>query len=91
MERVLVRTAADGAPRSFTRGSLNWRVAAEPVRWYERVRWWEAQRPLPRGLGRVDVEVWQVQATPGQRGGGLTTFQLVRDATDGWSLRGRMS
>ncbi|WP_138443453.1 hypothetical protein [Sinomonas susongensis] len=87
MEKVLVRMAPDGAPRSFTRGSLDWRVAATPVRWFERVRWWEAKRGLPRGHGRVDVEVWQVQALPGPRGRGLTTFELVRDATGGWSVR----
>ncbi|WP_334172272.1 hypothetical protein [Sinomonas sp.] len=91
MEKVLVRTTVDGEPRSFIRGSLDWRIAAEPVRWFERVPWWEGKRGVPRGLGRVDVEVWQVQALPGQRGRGLTTFELVRDATGGWSLRDRVS
>lgn len=90
MEKILVRTAADGEPHSFTHGSLSWRVAAEPVRWFERVPWWEAKRGLPR-RGRVDVEVWQVQALPGQRGRGLTTFELVRDATGAWSVRDRLS
>jgi hypothetical protein len=88
MESILVRTAPNGAPHSFRRGDRNWRVAAEPARWFERVRWWTAESRLPRGASRVDVEVWQVQAALGLRGSGLRTFELVRDQLGGgWSLR----
>lgn len=83
-----MRTAPDGAPRSFTRGARDWRIAAEPVRWFERVPWWEGETRLPRGASCVDVEVWQVQAMPGPRARGLRTFELVRDRVGGaWSVR----
>ncbi|HKU12688.1 MAG TPA: hypothetical protein VJQ61_15845 [Sinomonas sp.] len=89
MESILVRIAPNGAPYSFRRGDRSWRVAAEPVHWFERVRWWNGALRLSRGASRVDVEVWQVQAAAGLRGGGLRTFELVRDQLGGgWSLRG---
>ena len=52
-------------------------VGAEPVRWFERVSWWEAERRMPLGLSRVDVEVWRVQTRLGRNAGSaLTTMEL---------------
>jgi len=89
MEHVMVRTDTAGLPLAVLRGGREWIVGAEPVRWYERVSWWEAERRMPRGLSRVDVEVWQVQVRLGRnRNSPLTTMELVRDGLGGgWRLR----
>lgn len=79
----------DGRPQTVVRGGREWLVGAEPVRWFERVSWWEAERRMPKGLSRVDVEVWQVQARLGRNGGSaLTTMEIIRDGLGGgWRLR----
>ena len=65
-----------------------WLVGAEPVRWFERTEWWSEQRRMPKGLSRVDVEVWQVQARLGRNERSeLTTMELLRDPAGGWRLR----
>ncbi|TVU61537.1 hypothetical protein FQP90_13430 [Paenarthrobacter nitroguajacolicus] len=90
MEHVYIRTTAQGIPATVVRGSREWQIAVEPVRWFERVSWWEASTRMPRGQGRVDVEVWQVQVRLGGNvRSALVTWQLVRDGSGGgWSLRG---
>ena len=91
MEHVMVKTGPDGRPLAVVRGGREWLIGAEPVRWFERVSWWEAERRMPKGLSRVDVEVWQIQARLGRnRGSALTTMELIRDGLGGgWRLRGR--
>ncbi|WP_434612653.1 hypothetical protein [Arthrobacter sp. A5] len=51
--------------------------------------WWESQRRMPKGLGRVDIEVWRVQARLGRNlRSELTTMELLRDQQGGgWKLR----
>jgi hypothetical protein len=48
---------------------------------------------MPRGHGRVDVEVWQVQARVGRNvRSELTTMELLRDQLGGgWKLRSMAS
>jgi hypothetical protein len=89
MEHVMVKTGPDGRPLAVVRGGREWNIRAEPVRWFERVSWWEAERRMPKGRSRVDVEVWQVQATLGRnRDSALTTMELIRDGLGGgWRLR----
>ncbi|WP_346960826.1 hypothetical protein [uncultured Arthrobacter sp.] len=89
MEHVMVKTGPDGYPLAVVRGGREWVVGAEPVRWFERVSWWEAERRMPRGLSRVDVEVWQVQVRLGKNpGSALTTMEIIRDGLGGgWRLR----
>ena len=89
MEHVMVRTRPDGRPLAVMRGGREWLIGAEPVRWFERVNWWEAERRMPKGLSRVDVEVWRVQARLGRnRAAELTTMELLRDRLGGgWRLR----
>ena len=89
MEHVLVTAGPDGRPHTVIRGGREWIIGADPVRWFERGSWWEAERRMPRGLGRVDVEVWRVQARLGRNAGSaLTTMELVRDGLGGgWRLR----
>lgn len=87
---MVVMTCPEGLPRAVVRGGREWTVGAEPVRWFERVSWWEAERRMPKGLSRVDVEVWQVQARLGRSSGSaLTTMEIIRDGLGGgWRLRG---
>jgi hypothetical protein len=90
MEHVDIRSSAQGTPLVVLRGNREWRIVVEPVRWFERVSWWEQSRRMPRGQGRVDVEVWQVQVLLGNNvRSGIATWELVRDgAGGGWCLRG---
>lgn len=90
MESLEVRVTAAGVPLSFVSEGRTWHVAVEPLRWFERVAWWESARRMPRGaLARVDVEVWRVQARIGHNPRTpLVTFELVlgRDR-ESWSIR----
>ncbi|WP_248760179.1 hypothetical protein [Pseudarthrobacter sp. SSS035] len=89
MEYVVVKTAKDGSPTAVVSNGREWAVGADAVRWFERVSWWEAQRRMPKGLGRVDVEVLQVQVRLGRNPrSALTTMVLERDGLGGdWRLR----
>ncbi len=89
MEYVVVKTARDGSLRAVVSSGREWAVGADAVRWFERVSWWEAQRRMPKGLGRVDVEVLQVQVRLGRNPhSALTTMMLERDGLGGgWRLR----
>ncbi len=89
MEYVVVKTARDGSPTAVVSNGREWAVGADSVRWFERVSWWEAQRRMPKGLGRVDVEVLQVQVRLGGNPySALTTMMLERDGLGGgWKLR----
>ena len=71
----------------------DWAVGAVPVRWFERVNWWESSKRMPKGLGRVDVEVMQVQVRLGSNPlSALTTMLLERDGLGGsWRLRDAMA
>jgi hypothetical protein len=93
MEHVMMRMAPDGRPLAIVRGGREWTVGAEPVRWFERISWWEAERRMPKGLGRVDIEVWRVQARLGRNtNSALTTMELIRDGLGGgWRLRGAIA
>lgn len=44
---------------------------------------------MPKGLSRVDVEVWQIQARLGNNcSSPLTTLELIRDGLGGgWRVR----
>ena len=92
MEHVYIRNTADGTPESVVRGAREWQIAVEPVRWFERVAWWETTKRMPRGQGRVDIEVCQVQVRlGGNPGSALATWELVRDgAGGGWCIREEM-
>ena len=85
----MVKMGPDDRPRAVVRGGREWVVGAEPVRWFERVSWWEAERRMPKGLSRVAVEVWQIQARLGRNAGSaLTTMEIIRDGLGGgWRLR----
>lgn len=87
VQQVLVETAA-GVPVRFEHQGRTWHVAANPVRWYERIDWWKSFKRYPRhNPPRIDLEVWRVQARLGRRGE-LVTFDLIRDQDRvAWLLR----
>ena len=89
MEHVMVRTGSDGRPTAVLSRGREWSVGAEPVRWFERVNWWELNRRMPKVGGRIDVEVLQVQVRLGRNAdSALTTMLLQRDGLGGgWRLR----
>jgi hypothetical protein len=93
MEHVLLKTTTSGKPAAVISNGRQWAVSAEPVRWFERISWWEAKRRMPRGSSRVDVEVLQVQVRLGHNpDSALTTMILVRDGIGGsWRLRTSMA
>lgn len=90
MDEISVAITADGVPLSFVRQGRTWRVGAEPLRWFERVSWWEIETRMPPGeCVRMDVMVWQVQARIGHNPRSpLVTFHLVlgQDRRT-WSVR----
>ena len=90
MDCIEVSATAAGVPVSFVRDGRTWHVGAEPVRWFERVDWWNTTKRMPRGqMARVDVEVWQVQARIGHNARSpLVTFELVLGQDrETWSIR----
>ncbi len=89
MEHVIVRTDSNGMPTAVLSRGREWAVGAEPVRWFERINWWETSRRMPKGSGGVDVEVLQLQVRLGNNSkSALATMYLQRDgAGSGWRLR----
>lgn len=82
-------TLAAGAPIAFVRDGRTWHFGADTVRWFERVPWWQTSQRMERGTGRMDVEVWRVQARIGRNPRTpLVTFELVcgQDRSS-WSMR----
>ncbi|ALV45675.1 hypothetical protein SAMN04489740_0558 [Arthrobacter alpinus] len=89
-EEVLVRISPAGVPLAITRNGRVWFVGAEPIRWFERTAWWKHQRRMPKGQGRVDVQVWRIQARLGHNPRSeLVTMELECDSDGGaWRMRG---
>ena len=89
MEIVEISVKAAGEPVSFVREGRTWHIGTPPVRWFERVPWWETAQRMPRHTGRMDVEVWQVQARIGHNPRSpLVTFELVNgEDRETWSIR----
>jgi hypothetical protein len=89
MEHVMVHTDSNGIPTTVLSRGREWAVGAEPVRWFERINWWETSRRMPKGNSGVDVEVLQLQVRLGNNSkSALTTMYLQRDGTGGgWRLR----
>ena len=87
-EEVSVKTDPSGMPLSVHRSGRTWVVGAEPLRWYERTPWWNQVQRMPEGQGRVDVQVWRVQARWGRnQRNELVTMDLERDHHGGtWRM-----
>ena len=61
-QQITVAVTTSGMPLRLIWQGQEYTVAAEPVRWYERRRWWEnpargagAPAPSPKGRGRATL------------------------------------
>lgn len=65
-----------------------WRVCAQPVRWYERRAWWadSARAEKGHGPGLVDHEIWQLQIRLGERDAPRTVYVSHQLETGRWRL-----
>jgi hypothetical protein len=87
-ESVDVDCDAGGAPVGVRWRGRDYRVAQQPVRWYERRAWWaeDARLPKDRGVGAVDQQMWRVQVQLTARSE-LLTLELVHTLDTGrWRL-----
>ena len=87
-EAVEVVCSPAGQPLRLVWSGRTSKVAADPVRWYERRNWWdeEARAERGRGPGLVDSEIWRVQARLTPRSP-LRTLDLSHDISSGrWRL-----
>jgi hypothetical protein len=83
-----VEVATNGMPVQVEWQGRVYRVIADPVRWYERRRWWEEEMHVGggEGAGIIDHEIWrlQVQLSPGSP---IRTFDVShRVGTDLWRM-----
>lgn len=87
---VIVRRDNDGHPAQLEMKYRTWIIAPGPLRWYERVNWWETStRMQPGNIPRIDREVWRVQARLGHNPKNeLRTIDLIHDRDGGgWFLK----
>ena len=91
METVEIQFTTAGHPLRVHRQGRIWTVVAEPVRWFERVKWWESELRAPKGASfRIDALVWQVQVSLGSTTSDVLTWELINHpSTGGWHLRER--
>ena len=77
-----------GVPIRLRWQGREYKLAAEPVRWFERRKWWteEVRAERGRGPGLVDYEVWQLQVKLAGVGP-LRTFEVSRQVETGrWRI-----
>jgi Family of unknown function (DUF6504) len=87
-EAVEVVCSPAGQPLRLRWQGRSYRIVAEPVRWYERRKWWaeELRAERGRGAGLVDQEIWRVQARLNGRSQ-IRTLDLSHQVdTDRWRL-----
>ncbi|MCC9193667.1 DUF6504 family protein [Arthrobacter sp. zg-Y916] len=87
-EAIEVVCSPAGIPLRLTWQGRTYKVAANPVRWYERRSWWEEEPRAERGhgAGLVDSEIWRVQARLNPRSV-LRTLDISRQtASSTWRL-----
>ena len=89
-QSIAVQCSADGVPLRLEWEGRLYVIAADPVRWYERRKWWaEASRAVRgRGAGLVDQEIWRVQVRLEKASRApLVTIDLAHRAESGrWRL-----
>lgn len=87
---VEVTFTTAGQPQRITRNGRVWHVAADPVRWFERIPWWRDELRMARSQGvRIEIEVWLVQVRlAGNPRAELVSWELVHEPNSGrWSVR----
>lgn len=65
-ESIQVSCAPNGVPLRVSWQGCDYRLVAEPQRWFERRKWWDEKLRVPRGVGAgmVDYEIWRLEITP---------------------------
>ncbi len=87
-DSVEVACSPSGQPLQLVWQNRTYKIAAEPLRWYERRKWWEEELRAERGRGAglVDHEIWRVQARINDRSE-LRTLDIVHQVDTGrWRL-----
>ena len=87
-EAVEVVCSPAGVPLRLSWQGHTCKVAADPVRWYERRNWWDEESRAERGhgAGLVDSEIWRIQTRLNARSP-LRTLDLSYDISSGrWRL-----
>lgn len=87
-QSVDVECSTAGLPLRLRWQGREYRVSADPVRWFERRKWWaeEVRAERGRGPGLVDHEIWRLQVRLAGRGP-LLTFEVSCDVETGrWRL-----
>lgn len=77
-----------GVPIRMRWQGREYRLAADPVRWFQRRDWWKEELRAERGHGPglVDYEVWQLQVKLAGVGP-LRTFEVSRQVETGrWRI-----
>lgn len=88
-ERIEVACTPAGVPLRVRWNGRDYRLVAEPHRWFERRKWWDEGLRVPRGIGAgvVDYEVWRLQIAPGAaRGEGRTIDVSFDPLTAQWRV-----
>ncbi|MCY1159994.1 MAG: hypothetical protein MOP51_3019 [Citricoccus sp.] len=89
-QSVGVERDAQGRPRYLVWEGRRYVVAAEPVRWYERRKWWVEERRAERGRGAglIDHETWRLQVRlAAARRAPLLTLDIAHHRDSGrWRL-----
>lgn len=89
-QSVGVERYPNGMPRFVDWQGRRYVVAAEPVRWYERRRWWVEERRAERGRGDglIDHEMWRLQVRlAAARRAPLVTLDIAHHRDSGrWRL-----
>lgn len=87
-ESIEVACSPSGQPIRLRWQNRDYRIAAEPVRWYERRSWWAEEQRAERGggAGLVDHEIWRLQVRL-NGGSQLRTLDVSRQVASGrWRL-----
>ncbi len=81
-EPIEVTRAANGIPLRVTWQGKDYRLVAEPERWFERRKWWEENMRIPRGLGAgvADYEMWRLQLVSSEGRGEPFSVDVSFDA-----------
>ena len=85
---IAVQLATNGTPLCVEVDGRTFSVAAQPVRWFERRKWWTEEHRIERGRGAgvVDHEVWRLQVQLAPRAP-LHTIDVRRHENSGrWEL-----
>ena len=86
---IEVRCTPAGIPVRLVHQGAVRHLAAAPVRWFERRKWWEesARVPIGAGAGAADCEIWRLQLRPTGGHGAPETVDVGFDPQDNvWRL-----